>query len=99
MVGKLILLLALICFAPGQGSKRSRPPYASEKPLTEATVFGPGIVSIATFDSHPAFTPDGTTLYFVRSTPTFNLWTIVFSRFERGRWTTPEVAPFSGQYS
>ena len=51
------------------------------------------------FDSHPAFTPDGKTLYFLRSTPTFSLWTIVFSQFANGRWTAPEVAPFSGQYS
>ena len=51
------------------------------------------------FDSHPAFTPDGKTLFFLRSTPTFSLWTIVFSQFANGRWGTAEVAPFSGQYS
>src|SRR6266571_4273154 len=28
-----------------------------------------------------------------------NFWTIVFSRFERGKWSAPRVAPFSGQYS
>ena len=99
MIGKLILLAAVVCFALTQGTKQSRPPYASEKPITEATVFGPGMISTGSFDSHPAFTPDGSTLYFLRSTPNFNLWTIVFSRFEGGRWNTPEVAPFSGQYS
>lgn len=75
------------------------PPYASTKPLTEPIVFGAGVISTGDFDSHPAFTPDGKTLYFVRSTPNFNLWTIVFSRFQKGKWSTPEVAPFSGQYS
>src|SRR6185503_5312837 len=74
-------------------------PYASDKPLSEPTVFGDGIISTGSFDSHPAFTPDGKTLYFLRSTPNFNLWTIVLSHFERGRWNTPEVASFSGQYS
>lgn len=77
----------------------TKPPYASAKPLTEPTVFGAGIVSTGDFDSHPAFTTDGKTLYFLRSTPNFNLWTIVVSRFERGKWSTPEVAPFSGQYA
>jgi Tol biopolymer transport system component len=35
----------------------------------------------------------------LKSTPNFNFWTIVFSRFENGKWTAPEVAPFSGQWS
>lgn len=87
------LLLMLSGFALAQH------PYRSEKPLPEPTVFGDGIISTGIFDSHPAFTPDGNTLYFVRSTPNFSIWTIVFSRFANGRWGTPEVAPFSGQYS
>src|SRR6185369_15697472 len=78
------------------GSKHA---YASEKPLREPTLFAQGIVSGAEFDSHPAFTPDGNSLYFVRSTPNFNFWTILVSHFEKGRWSTPDVAPFSGQYS
>lgn len=67
--------------------------------MNEPTMFGEGIISTGDFDSHPAFTPDGKTLYFVRSNPSFNFWTILVSRFEKGRWRTPEVAPFSGQYS
>ena len=94
-----LLLLGMCCFVLGQNASQTKHPYASDKPLTEATVFGDGIISTGFFDSHPAFTPDGKTLYFLRSTPNFNLWTIVFSNFERGRWNTPEVAPFSGQYS
>lgn len=74
-------------------------PYASEKPLSEPAIFADGIVSTGDFESHPAFTPDGKTLYFLRSTPNFNLWTILVSRFENGKWHTPEIAPFSGQYS
>jgi Tol biopolymer transport system component len=74
-------------------------PYASEKPMVEPTIFGKRIISGGDFDSHPAFTPDGRTIYFVRSAPNFNFWTIFVSRFENGHWTPPEVAPFSGQYS
>jgi Tol biopolymer transport system component len=94
-----LTLLGTCCFVLAQNASQTKHPYASDKPLTEATVFGDGIISTGSFDSHPAFTPDGKALYFVRSTPNFNLWTIVFSRFEGGRWSTPEVAPFSGQYS
>ena len=76
----------------------SEPPYASKQPMPEPTIFGNGIISTADFDSHPAFTPDGKTLYFLRSSPTFNFWTIVVSRYEKNHWTTPEVLPISGQY-
>ncbi|MGH9908251.1 MAG: hypothetical protein ACRD8U_22020, partial [Pyrinomonadaceae bacterium] len=74
-------------------------PYTASQPLSEPTVFAAGVVSTGDFDSHPAFTPDGKTLYFLRSTPNWTLWTIIVSRFEKGRWQTPETAPFSGQYS
>lgn len=67
--------------------------------MTQPVIFGTGVISTGDFDSHPAFTPDGKTLYFVRSTPTFSLWTILVSQFVKGKWSTPQVAPFSGQYS
>jgi Tol biopolymer transport system component len=67
--------------------------------MSEPSLFVKGVISTGDFDSHPAFTPDGKTLYFLRSTPNFTFWTILVSHFERGAWSTPEVAPFSGQYS
>lgn len=66
---------------------------------TKPTFVGEGIISTGDFDSHPAFAPDGKTLYFVRSDPGFTHWTMLFSRSENGTWTRPEVAPFSGQYA
>ncbi|HZF09795.1 MAG TPA: hypothetical protein VFE33_13475 [Thermoanaerobaculia bacterium] len=67
--------------------------------MSEPTLFGAGVISTGKYESHPAFTPDGLTLYFVRSAPNFNFWTILVSHFEQGRWSLPEVAPFSGRYS
>jgi hypothetical protein len=102
VVTATLVLLGACCFSyniAGQGAAPAKHPYASARPLTEPTIFADGVISTGDFDSHPAFTPDGKTLYFVRSTPTFNLWTILVSRFENGRWNTPEVAAFSGQYS
>lgn len=97
------LLLSCLCFYGGAASPqimaRNKPADTSAKALSEPTVFAPGVISTGDFDSHPAFTPDGKTLYFVRSDPNFSFWTILVSRFERGRWREPEVAPFSGQYS
>lgn len=63
------------------------------------TIFAEGTISTGDYESHPAFTPDGKTLYFVKSSPTFDFWTIVVSHLENGRWTTPQIAPFSGRYA
>ena len=103
LIAVIALFLLCLSFSFRSASAR-RPaeikhPYSSDTPLREPTLFGEGIISTGEFDSHPAFTPDGRTLYFLRSTPNFNLWTILVSRFERGKWSTPEVAAFSGQHS
>jgi hypothetical protein len=105
-LASIVIVTLLVCASCGFGDivaaqsvGRMKHPYASAKALSEPAVFAEGIISTGDFDSHPAFTPDGKTLYFLRSTPNFNLWTILVSRFEKGKWSTPEVAPFSGQYS
>jgi Tol biopolymer transport system component len=67
--------------------------------MIHPVIFGEGVVSTGDYETHPAFTPDGRELYFVKSTPTFSFWTILVSRFADGRWSEPQVAPFSGQYS
>jgi Tol biopolymer transport system component len=82
-----------------QPTANPRPPYFTAKDMAKPTLFGFGVISTGEFDSHPAFTPDGKTIYFVRSTPNFGIWTILFSRFENGKWRNPQVASFSGQYS
>ena len=87
------------CNVAAQTSAPAKQPYATAKPLREPAIFAEGVVSTGDFDSHPAFTPDRKTLYFVRSTPNFTRWTILVTRFEKGKWSTPEVATFSGQYS
>ncbi|HYY55704.1 MAG TPA: hypothetical protein VE842_00150 [Pyrinomonadaceae bacterium] len=94
------LALAATDAALAQKSDRAaRHPYASAGPLSEPTIFAEGSLCTGDYESHPAFTPDGKTVYFLKNNPSFTFWTIVVSRFHNGRWTTPEVAPFSGQYS
>jgi Tol biopolymer transport system component len=92
------LTLLIICAFCTLSWADSEPPYASKQPMPEPTIFGSGIISTADFDSHPAFTPDGKTLYFLRSSPTFNFWTIVVSHYEKNHWSIPEVLSISGQY-
>ena len=90
-------LVALAAFAAGSAAVAA--PYTAKGPLPVATVFEPGVISTADDESHPTFTPDGATLFFLKNTPTFRHWTIVESHYANGRWGTPEVAPFSGQYN
>src|SRR5262245_5512763 len=98
-LGALASLLGMCLIQSATGQRPARRPYTSDQPLKGPTIFGAGIISTGEFDSHPTFMPDGKTLYFVRSAPNFNFWTILVSRFEKGKWSEPEIAPFSGQYS
>jgi len=66
--------------------------------MPEPAIFAEGVISTGDFDSHPAFTPDGKTLYFLKSSPTFTFWTIMVTHFKNNKWTTPEVLSISGQY-
>lgn len=76
------------------------PPYASRVALPAPVVFAPGVISTGDFESHPAFTPDGRTLYFLKNNPAFTFWTILVSRARPGgKWSAPEVAEFSGRYA
>jgi len=96
---KLLIAIQILMLVAVTTCVRGSNGYASTQPLRNPVIFGDGVISTGDFESHPAFTPDGLTLYFLKSTPTFSFWTIVVSRFVDGRWTTPEVAPFSGRYS
>ena len=64
----------------------------------EAELVGDGVVSTTDFETHPAFTPDGKTLYFVKSTPQFSDWKIYVTERTDAGWSPPKPAPFSGTY-
>src|SRR5262245_37788388 len=89
-------LLVLMGFAIAQDTMT--PAYRVPEPLPEPVLFADGIVSTGEFESHPAFTPDGRTIYFVRSTPAFTDWTIYVAHYADGRWSVPKIAPFSGKH-
>jgi Tol biopolymer transport system component len=100
MYGPLCRLIWLIlaALAARAVQQEDTPPYRIEGPLTEPRLFAEGVVSTEEYESHPAFTPDGGTLYFVRSTPEFTDWSIYVTQYVGGEWSTPVVAPFSGKH-
>jgi Tol biopolymer transport system component len=61
--------------------------------------FLPGLVTTGYDDAHVSFSPDGRTLYFLRSSPDFAHWTVLVTRWVDGRWSPAEVAPFSGRWN
>lgn len=93
---RFVIFIAVLLFACVQITQAQ---YATAKPISEPTIFAPGVISTGDYEVCPTFSPDGSTFYFVKSTPDANFWTIVLSRFDKGKWTEPEIAPFSGQYS
>jgi Tol biopolymer transport system component len=61
-------------------------------------IFAPGVISTGDPESHPAFTPDGNTVYFIKTSPAFTMWTILESHREETGWSEPRVSTFSGRY-
>jgi Tol biopolymer transport system component len=67
--------------------------------MPDPVIFAEGVISTRDYESSITFTPDGKVAYFVKSTPDLSFRVIVVSRFQQGKWSTPEVASFSGQYN
>lgn len=57
------------------------------------TIFAPGVISGPAHDASPAFAPDGKTVYFSRG------GAILVSHLKKGKWSSPEIAFFSGKWS
>lgn len=93
-IGLAVLPALLLLAAPPQPRDAASPAHRREPVL-----FAEGVVSTGADDAHVTLTPDGRTAYFVRSTPDFAHWTVLVTRLEDGRWSRPEVAPFSGRWS
>jgi len=97
----IILICPVICILCSRDIPDDFPvlkgPYLGQKPpgLTPE-VFAPGIVSTGYIEQFAYFTPDGRELYFLLRGAPFTV--ILCMKEENGRWTKPQVAPFSGKY-
>jgi Tol biopolymer transport system component len=64
-------------------------------------LIGKGVLSTDDAEFGPAFSSDGSTCVFVKKNPSTlssSVVVICVSYFKDGRWTAPEIAPFSGQH-
>jgi hypothetical protein len=71
-------------------------------PSDSPVLFAEGVVSTQDDESGFALTPDGKTAFFGKTSPATTgdpLRVICVTHLDaHGRWTTPEIAPFSGRY-
>ena len=61
-------------------------------------VFAKDIISTGMYETHPAFSPSGDTVYFLRCIPDMSVCTIYSSIKKNNSWSMPGVVSFSGQY-
>ncbi|NQT26053.1 PD40 domain-containing protein [candidate division KSB1 bacterium] len=101
-LGKIqLLLLGLVSFGLlhcNNSSNTGLESYLGQTPPdSAATIFAPDFICTGLNERDAAFTPDGNSFY-------FSVWTgktgsICVSHLINGKWTQPEVAPFSGRHS
>ena len=102
-----VVLLAAACREAAAPAPSAAPPSldaadAPGGPVARPTLFEPGVISTGREEYRVSFTPSGDTVYFARGEQFFPISqqaTIYYSTYERGRWTEPRVAPFSGVYA
>ena len=97
---RLTVLILLIPFFSSCNSKQENETSTIEKEVSakQPKLFAEGIISTGDYETHPAFSPSGDTVYFLKCTPDMNLCVICVSYKKNGAWTKPEVVPFSGKY-
>jgi hypothetical protein len=61
--------------------------------------YGDGVFSTGAWDFFVALTSDQRTAYICRANAYFSYFTILETHLRNGRWSEPEVAPFSGRWS
>ncbi len=71
---------------------------ATPQTLPQAKLFAEGVINTEADEYGPAITPGGDTVYFTRRVNRRDSEFIYVSRLSNGKWSTPEVASFSGKY-
>jgi Tol biopolymer transport system component len=71
---------------------------AQNKESLTPRLFQEGIISKGDYESHPAFSPTGDTIYFIKTSYDLQVSAICVSYLVNKFWTTPKVASFSGKY-
>ena len=96
----LVFCVAAIGATPALSAPAAHPPY-DVGPIAAPQLFAENVVSTEDDEVGAAFSPDGTEFYFAKQDQYTNFphrGLICVARFRDGKWSKPEVVPFSGQY-
>jgi hypothetical protein len=98
------ILLGLLALAGETGARAAGPELLSYELLpTDAStphLFAEGVISTPDDEAGGVFSPDGREFYFAKLNPTTTfprIGLLCVSHWKDGKWTTPEVLPFSGK--
>ena len=91
----MLLVLSVTLLSAGLASAAPRP---KPEPAPAPEMIGEGVISTDQDEFGAMPDKDWTVMYFDRSIPAHYHYVMYFSRFENGKWSTPEVLPFSGEY-
>src|SRR5690349_25173064 len=92
---RMVLVFAAM-IAAGRSASAAPRPATDTAPVPE--LVGEGVISTDQDEFGAMPDKDWTVMYFDRSIPAHYHYVMYLSRFENGRWTAPEVLPFSGEY-
>jgi hypothetical protein len=102
---RAFLLVGLLTLIGAGSSQGARPEPASYELLPTGTdgphLFAEGVISTPDDEAGGVFSPDGKEFYFAKLNPTTTfpkIGLLCVSRWQNGKWATPEVLPFSGKY-
>ncbi len=97
---KHLTITAILVLAATNGFAQNEKvyPFTIKGKTDKPVLFGEGVISTSDDEFGGTFSKDGQTVYFSKSVPGSYLYTICYSEFKEGKWTTPEIMPFSGLY-
>ena len=104
VVATLLALLGIAATLAARRSEDKAPsaalPWIPAGPAGEARLVAPGVLSTPADEVAASFAPDGKDVFFTLRTPSTTQPRLVLceAHFEHGRWTAPEVVPFSGRF-
>ncbi|MBV9887462.1 MAG: PD40 domain-containing protein [Acidobacteria bacterium] len=96
-VATLFACFAAVKAMPREGSSTVAA-IATGSKISEPEIVGEGVISTDEDEFGGGVTPDGKTLIFCRSAAPHYLYVMGESHLVDGKWSNPEMLPFSGQY-
>lgn len=93
--------LSLLILSCRQNDKSTDIYFNSSYPTGTATMFANDIISSKLNEYNITFSPDGNMILYTIASNNFakRFYTIFITKKKQGKWTTPQIASFSGQFS